>query len=238
MSDKAPRKCDADVMRELLIQLRSGANISQACKHVGIEPDNRFAWLKRKYPDFAASVNELRWGPGRTSKGGTPNAKESQFMQTAESEWGSEFNDKRIESFLLTFRESHDRDAAARASGFLPSTVMAMLDPTSEKFHAEFARAMREEEMRSLWEIEDSAWRHARVEGDATMQRFIMERRMPEYGQRAKSATDANDNKFHQDKLVEVMSSLKEVLARVRKDLAVSEGIEAAAEDIADATPN
>lgn len=225
MSDKAPRKCDADVMREILIQMRAGANISQACKHVGIEPDNRFAWLKRKYPDFAASVNELRWGPGRTSKGGTPNAKESQFMQTPESEWGAEFDDKRIESFLLTFRESHDRDAAARASGFLPSTVMAMLDPTDEKFHAEFARAMREEEMRSLWEIEDSAWRHARVEGDATMQRFIMERRMPEYGQRARSATDANDNKMNADTLKETMLEMRKLMAEIRRQTVLPESV-------------
>lgn len=219
--------------------MRAGSNISQACKHVGIEPDNRFAWLKRKYPEFAASVNELRWGPGRTSKGGTPNAKESQFMQTAESEWGSEFEDKRIESFLLTLRESRDRDAAARASGFLPSTILKMLDPTDkEHYNAEFSRAMREEELRSLWCLEDELWKQARA-GDAVSSRFILERRHGDYGQRARSSTESNDAKFNSDTLKETMSAMRDLMSEMRKVAATPAAREyKSLEETEDATTN
>lgn len=197
-------------MREVLIELRSGCTISEACRRLGINRDNELRSLRRKYPDFHAQLGAIRHGKDRAEKLAS--------WTEAKDQWGSDFSDDaRIEMFLLTFRENGgDRSSAATAAGFLPSTIEAMLSPESKKFHAEFARALREEEIRQLWEIEDDAKRNARG-GDATMQRFILERRLPEYGSRARSATEANDNKFTQEVLVKTMEKMSALMAEIRK---------------------
>lgn len=206
----AQDKQNVDLMREFVAAMRRGLNISEACRELGMKRDGKLKYLRKKYPDFSKQVDELRWGVNQNPEGrgsfGTP-----------EKEWGSDFDgDARIESFLVTYRDTQDRDASARAAGFLPTTVEQMLDPTSEKFHAEFARAMREEEKRSLWAIEDDLLRQARA-GDAVTQRFVLERRLPEYGQRARSATESNDNKFNADTLKATMQEMKELMAEIRK---------------------
>lgn len=201
---------DSDLMREFLIELRSGCTISEACRRLGINRDNELRSLRRKYPDFHAQLGAIRHGKDRAEKLAS--------WTEAKEQWGSDFSDDaRIEMFLLTYRENKgDRSSAATAAGFLPSTIEAMLSPESKKFNAEFARAMREEELRQLWEIEDDAKRNARG-GDATMQRFVLERRLPEYGSRARSATEANDNKFTQEVLVKTMEKMSALMAEIRK---------------------
>lgn len=201
---------DSETMREFLIELRSGCTIREACRRLGINRDNELRSLRRKYPDFHAQLGAIRHGKDRAEKLAS--------WTEAKDQWGSDFSDDaRIEMFLLTYRENGgDRSSAATAAGFLPSTIEAMLNPESKKFHAEFARALREEEIRQLWEIEDDAKRNARG-GDATMQRFILERRLAEYGSRARSATEANDNKFTQEVLVKTMEKMSALMAEIRK---------------------
>lgn len=200
-------------MREFLAHVRSGCNLSEACREVGIDRDNKLKVLRRRYKDFDAQLKELRWGAGRTTT--SAGKDKTAYLRTPEREWGTEFEDARVESFLLTLRETGDRDAAARASGFLPSTVMAMLDPTDEKFNAGFSQAMREEELRALWSIEDDLWRSAR-KGDGVSSRFVLERRHGDYGQRAQSSTSANDSKFNSETLLETMKTMRELMAEIR----------------------
>lgn len=209
MQEKARK--DSELMREFLIELRSGCTISEACRRLGINRDNELRSLRRKYPDFHAQLGAIRHGKDRAEKLAS--------WTEAKDQWGSDFSDDaRIEMFLLTYRGSGDRDAAATASGYLPTTVAEMLDPGSKKFHAEFSRAMREEELRRLWRIADDATRKAEM-GDATMQRFILERRVGEYGSRARGETEANDHKFNTETLVKSMDRLRESLMKIRGEV-------------------
>lgn len=200
-----------EIMRDVLMHMTAGKNISEACAAVGIPRDGVFKYLRKKYPAFDEQVKELRWGPQRTAS-----ENNGAVAMVPEKEWGTDFNDARIKSFLMTYRKTHDKNSAARSSGFLPTTVEAMMDPTSKKFNAEFARAMREEEKREAWEIEDDLKRQARS-GDTVSQRWWLERKMPEYGSRAKSGTDANDHKFNPETLKETAQAMRELIAEIRK---------------------
>lgn len=203
-------KRNVDIQREFIAAMRRGLNISEACRELGIKRDGKLKYLRKRYPEFSRLIEEIKYGVNQSPESygsfGTP-----------EKEWGSDFGgDSRIESFLVTYRETQDLDSSARASGFLPTTVEAMLDPTNQKFHAEFARAMREEEIRKGWKIRNDLERQA-VGGDAVSQRWWLERRLSEFGQRAKSATESNDNKFNADTLKATMQEMKELMAEIRK---------------------
>lgn len=215
MNRETALKQNLDLQREILARLRRGMSISEACRDLGISRDGKFRYLRRKFKDFDAAVKEIRWGHNQSPD--DPNA-----VGTSAREWGTEFDDARIESFLVTYRETQSRDQSARAAGFLPTTVEQMLDPTSKKFHSEFARAMREEEKRALWEIEDDLLRQARA-GDAVTQRFVLERRLSEYGTRAKSATESNDNKFTQEVLLKTMENMSALMSEIRKQAGVAQ---------------
>lgn len=197
-------------MREFLIELRSGCTISEACRRLGINRDNELRSLRRKYPDFHAQLGAIRHGKDRAEKLAS--------WTEAKDQWGSDFSDDaRIEMFLLTYRENGgDRSSAATASGFLPSTVEAMLNPQSKKYNAEFARAMQEETTRQMWEIEDEAKKKARM-GDGNMQRFVLKAHLPEYSRPAGSATEANMSKFDPNTLRKAMEELRKDLLEFRQ---------------------
>lgn len=208
MNRESSLKQNLDLQREVLARLRRGMSISEACRDLGISRDGKFRYLRRKFKDFDAAVKEIRWGHAQSPD--DPSA-----VGTSKREWGAEFDDARIESFLVTYRETQDLDSSARASGFLPTTVESMLDPTSEKFHAEFARAMREEEIRKGWRIRNDLERQAEA-GDAVSQRWWLERRLSEFATRAKPTTESNDNKFNADTLKATMQEMKELMADIR----------------------
>lgn len=203
-------KRNVDIQREFIAAMRRGLNISEACRELGIKRDGKLKYLRKRYPEFSRLVEEIKYGVNQSPESygsfGTP-----------EKEWGSDFDgDSRIESFLVTYRETQDLDSSARASGFLPTTVEKMMDPTSEKFHAEFARAMREEEIRKGWRIRNDLERQAEA-GDAVSQRWWLERRLPDFTQRAKGSTESNDNKFTQEVLLKTMEKMSALMAEIRK---------------------
>lgn len=208
MGEKKVR--DSELMRSFLIELRSGCTISEACRRLGINRDNELRSLRRKYPDFHAQLGAIRHGKDRAEKLAS--------WTEAKEQWGSDFSeDARIEMFLLTYRENGgDRSSAATASGFLPSTVEAMLNPESKKFNSEFARAMKEENIRQMWEVEDEAKRKARM-GDGNMQRFVLKAHLPEYSRPAGSATEANVSQFDPNTLRKAMEELRKDLLEFRQ---------------------
>ena len=212
MDKPAKRISDAEAMRRILAGLQRGMSIADACEQAGIKKHGRFKLMRKKYPDFNHAVTQMRYGKGTATK-----KEGDDILHQADNEWGVKLKDPRLETFLLTYRESHNMTSAARMAAILPSALEDMLDPTSDTYEAELALAMREEDIRSGWEIEDSLIAQAKS-GDAVSQRWWLERTMPKYGQRAKSATEANDAKFNPESFKAAMEMLKEMLKEIRSD--------------------
>lgn len=204
VTERAGRS-DRVIKDAILRRMRTGASFADACRKEGLTAGNLGRSLRRKYTSFNEMVKSI---------GNMPT--DAKGYQTPTTEWGVEFDDERIPTFLLTLRDTNSRVESARQSGFRPSEIDHMLDPTHADYHAEFALAFAEEQRRSLWEIEDDVKLKAK-EGDGTNQRWLLERLLPEYGSKASSPTEANDSNYTVDRLADSLKALTGIMEAVVK---------------------
>lgn len=217
-------RSDKVIKDSVIVHMRRGSNFADACRKSGIEAGNLGRSLRRKYTTFNELVKSIGNAPS-----------EAKGYQTPTTEWGVEFEDERIPTFLLTLRDTNSRVESARQSGFRPSEIDHMLDPTHADYHAEFALAFAEEQRRSLWEIEDDVKLKAK-EGDGTNQRWLLERLLPEYGSKARSDTEENESNYTVDRLADSLKALTGIMEAVVKREKPREVIDIEAERQADLT--
>jgi hypothetical protein len=179
--------------------------------------------MRHKYKDFNEQVKAILKARKDTSVDETKLAATAWKSDTKDLD--AKFEDKRLELFVLTFRDTHSKDIASRTSRLRPSEVVNMMNPAHKQYNAEFTALVQEEEQRRAWVIEDDAWKQAAV-GDAPMQRFLLERTVSQYGQRAKSAVDANAEQFNANTLRSAMEGLREILVKIRRESGGKESTE------------
>lgn len=203
-------KTDSQLMQEIVELVRTGISFTGACEELGIRRDVELRSLRRRYKEFDHQLKQLAIGNKRIERG--------EKLVKLEDGLGVELDDPYLKAFVEHYADSNDKSAASRASNLQLSSVLKMLDPTHDHFHAELARAVEEVDLITAERVRAGLLEKA-LEGDPITARWWAERKLGDFAAKAKSGTERNDNKMNTDTLQKTMEGLREILTKIRKDM-------------------
>lgn len=201
--------------QKVLAAAKKGLTIAQIVEELGLRPDPSSPWrsldiraLREQDFEFAQQLRDAMHG----------RPEDTIYVR---QRYGVNIKEDSLNRFLVEYAETKSRAKACHASGIRPSTLMRLIDPNSDDYHPDFAAAVSEEELYQLLAVRDD-WMTRAAGGDAAAQRFVLDRRDPDFAQ--KKPEKEPMNVFSLEALSNAARSLPSLLERVGVEKAAEEG--------------
>lgn len=195
------------ILKEKIIEAaKRGLTVAQIIEELGLRPHPGNRW---KSPDIHALRDQDFEFAQRLRDAMHGRPEDAIYVR---QRYGVNIKEDSMNRFLTEYAETKSRAKACHASGIRPSTLMRLIDPNSDDYHPDFATAITEEELYQLLAVRDD-WMTRAAGGDAAAQRFVLDRRDPDFAQ--KKPEKEQTNVFSLEALSNAARSLPSLLERV-----------------------